>query len=72
MPVIEFRHQDSALLLSRVKDCSIIPAAGDCIYAPSDADTGTYFHCRVTLREFYYDQHGYVAMVKLVCRETPS
>ena len=72
MPVIEFRHQGSGWMLARVKDCSIIPSVGDCVYVPSNAETGVYSHCRVIFREFYYDQHGYVAMAKLVCDESPS
>jgi hypothetical protein len=72
MPRLEFRGQETGRLVAEVADASIVPAAGDHIYAPTVADIGVYSHYRVAGREFFYDQHGKLALVKLECVEACS
>jgi hypothetical protein len=74
MPRVEFHLQNTGRLVAQVEaeGHSIIPAVGDRIYAPSAADIGVYSHFRVAGREYYYDQHGNLALVRLECAEVSS
>jgi hypothetical protein len=72
MPRLEFRGKGTGRLVAEVADTSIVPAAGDDVYAPTAADIGVYSHYRVAGREFFYDQHGKLALVRLECVEASS
>jgi hypothetical protein len=69
VPQLEFcREQDGPKIASvQTGDPGAIPGVWDVVYVPDDKDPGVYAHLRVSGRQFYYDQQGNLAMVRLLC-----
>lgn len=71
MPQLEFcREKDGPKIASvHAGDPAVIPGVWDLVYVPDDDDPRVYVHLRVSSRQFYYDQQGHVAMVRLICED---
>jgi hypothetical protein len=69
VPQLEFyREKDGPKIASvQADDPGVIPNVWDVVYVPDDKDPGVYAHLRVSGRQFYYDQQGNLAMVRLLC-----
>jgi len=71
VPQLEFcRDKDGPKIASvQADDPGVIPGAWDLVYVPDGEDPRVYVQVRVTSRQFYYDQQGHLAMVRLVCED---
>ena len=68
---LEFcRDKDGPKIASvQAGDPGVIPGVWDVVYVPDAEDPRVYVHVRVSSRQFYYDQHGHLAMVRLSCED---
>jgi hypothetical protein len=71
VPQLEFcREKDGPKIASvQAGDPAVIPSDRDLVYVPDGEDRRVYIHVRVSGRQFYYDQQGHLAMVRLICED---
>ena len=69
MTQVEFSEETSKRVIANIQagDPAVIPSAGDLVYVPSVDDSRVYAYVKIVSREFFYDQHGHLTMVKLAC-----
>jgi hypothetical protein len=69
VPQLEFYREKDGPKIATVQsgDPGVIPGVWDVVYVPDDEDSGVYVHLRVSGRQFYYDQQGNLAIVRLLC-----
>jgi hypothetical protein len=69
MTQLEFCRDYDERPIARIEDGepAIIPSIGDRVYVPDEQDSRVYLHIKVVGRQFYYDQQGHLATVRLSC-----
>ena len=60
-------HDEQVIAHTRALEPVTIPSVGECAFVPDERDSLVYICVRVSERNFYYDQQGQLATVRLTC-----